>query len=105
MEDALYEIASMRRFAGLELLDDALPDETTILSGATEGCIRRRRRELHEIVSSQLVSAKRHGYHGGNCALTSSLQELKMSRADPQSCGGSAVVFGPGFHKPDSYDQ
>ena len=31
MEDALYEIASMRRFAGLELLDDALPDETTIL--------------------------------------------------------------------------
>ena len=32
MEDALYEIESMRRFAGLELLDDALPDETTILN-------------------------------------------------------------------------
>jgi IS5 family transposase len=31
MEDALYEIESMRRFAGLELIDDALPDETTIL--------------------------------------------------------------------------
>ena len=31
MEDALYEIESMRRFAGLELSDDALPDETTIL--------------------------------------------------------------------------
>lgn len=31
MEDALYEVESMRRFAGLELLDDALPDETTIL--------------------------------------------------------------------------
>jgi hypothetical protein len=31
MEDALYEIESMRRFAGLELGDDALPDETTIL--------------------------------------------------------------------------
>jgi len=31
MEDALYEIESMRRFARLELADDALPDETTIL--------------------------------------------------------------------------
>ncbi len=31
MEDALYEIESMRRFAGLELGEDRLPDETTIL--------------------------------------------------------------------------
>lgn len=31
MEDALYEIESMRRFAGLDLQDDAIPDETTIL--------------------------------------------------------------------------
>jgi IS5 family transposase len=31
MEDALYEIESMRRFARLELADDAMPDETTIL--------------------------------------------------------------------------
>lgn len=32
MEDALYEIESMRHFAGLELIEDALPDETTILN-------------------------------------------------------------------------
>lgn len=31
MEDALYEIESMRRFAGVELNEDAIPDETTIL--------------------------------------------------------------------------
>ena len=31
MEDALYEIESMRRFAGLELAEQAMPDETTIL--------------------------------------------------------------------------
>jgi IS5 family transposase len=31
MEDALYEVESMRRFAGLDLTDDAMPDETTIL--------------------------------------------------------------------------
>ena len=30
-EDALYDIESMRRFVGLELSDDAIPDETTIL--------------------------------------------------------------------------
>ena len=31
MEDVLYEIESMRRFAGLRMLDN-LPDETTILN-------------------------------------------------------------------------
>ena len=30
-EEALYDIESMRRFVQLELLDDAIPDETTIL--------------------------------------------------------------------------
>ena len=30
-EDALYDIESMRRFVGLELSDEAIPDETTIL--------------------------------------------------------------------------
>jgi IS5 family transposase len=31
MEDALYDSESMRRFAGIELIDDAVPDESTIL--------------------------------------------------------------------------
>jgi len=31
MEDALYDSESMRRFAGIELVEDAVPDETTIL--------------------------------------------------------------------------
>lgn len=30
-EDALYDSESMRRFAGIELCEDAIPDETTIL--------------------------------------------------------------------------
>ncbi len=30
-EDALYDSESMRRFAGVELLEDAVPDESTIL--------------------------------------------------------------------------
>lgn len=32
MEDALYDIESMRRFAGIDLELDAIPDETTILN-------------------------------------------------------------------------
>lgn len=31
IEDALYDSESMRRFAGIELAEDAVPDETTIL--------------------------------------------------------------------------
>lgn len=31
-EDSLYDIESMRRFAGIELSDNAVPDETTILN-------------------------------------------------------------------------
>ena len=31
-EDSLYDIESMRRFAGLELAEDAIPDESTILA-------------------------------------------------------------------------
>ena len=30
-EDALYDSESMRRFAGVELAEDAIPDESTIL--------------------------------------------------------------------------
>jgi IS5 family transposase len=32
LEEALYDIQSMRAFAGLELGRDAIPDETTILN-------------------------------------------------------------------------
>ena len=32
MEDALIEVATMRRFAGIALITDSIPDETTILA-------------------------------------------------------------------------
>ena len=32
MEDALIEVPTMRRFAGIDLSSDRIPDETTILS-------------------------------------------------------------------------
>jgi transposase, IS5 family len=32
MEDALIEVPTMRRFAGIDMLSDRIPDETTILA-------------------------------------------------------------------------
>jgi hypothetical protein len=34
-EDALYDMESVRRFVGVELSEDRLPDETTISASAT----------------------------------------------------------------------
>ena len=47
MEDALYEIESMRRFAGLELTEDPIPDETTILKF-------RRLLEKHQLTAAMM---------------------------------------------------
>jgi IS5 family transposase len=32
MEDALIEVPTMRRFAGIDIIGDRIPDETTILT-------------------------------------------------------------------------
>lgn len=53
MEDALYEIESMRRFAGLELNEDAIPDETTILKF-------RRLLEQHKLAQAMLDAVNAH---------------------------------------------
>jgi IS5 family transposase len=53
MEDALYEIESMRRFAGLELNEDAIPDETTILK-------LRRFLEQHGLAAQMLDAVNKH---------------------------------------------
>lgn len=58
MEDALYEIESMRRFAGLELNEDAIPNETTILKF-------RRFLERHGLAARMLDVVNAHlGQHG-----------------------------------------
>jgi transposase, IS5 family len=57
-EDALYEIESMRRFAGIELNEQAIPDETTILKF-------RRLLEQHDLTASMLEAVNHHlSQHG-----------------------------------------
>ena len=53
MEDALYEIDSMRRFAGFGGTTDALPDETTILNF-------RHLLERHELTAVLLEAINTH---------------------------------------------
>ena len=53
MEDALYEIESMRRFAGFSGITDALPDETTILNF-------RHLLERHELTARLLEAINTH---------------------------------------------
>jgi IS5 family transposase len=53
MEDALYEIESMRRFADIELNVDTIPDETTILNF-------RRLVEKHKLADKIFTSINRH---------------------------------------------
>jgi transposase, IS5 family len=69
MEDALYEIESMRRFAGIEFNEEAIPDETTILKfrrflekrGLTEKMLTTVNGHLGE---HGLLHAKAHPAHG-----------------------------------------
>jgi transposase, IS5 family len=53
MEDALYEVESMRRFAGIELNEQAIPDETTILKF-------RRLLEQHDLTARMLETVNHH---------------------------------------------
>lgn len=50
-EESLYDIESMRRFAGLELGEDAIPDETTILKF-------RHLLEKHQLTDALFVEVK-----------------------------------------------
>ena len=53
MEEALYEVAPLRRFAGLSLARGSVPDETTILNF-------RRLLETHDLASTMLAAVNAH---------------------------------------------
>ena len=56
VEESLYDIESMRRFTGLELLEDAIPDETTILNF-------RHLLEQHRLTNLLFEGNRSHPYH------------------------------------------
>ena len=63
MEDSLYEVASMRHFAGLALNDDRIPDESTILQFRHLLARHHLTQGLFEAVEGHL---REQGYHLSN---------------------------------------
>ena len=57
MEEALIEVPSIRRFTGIDLMSDRIPDETTILSF-------RHLLEKYELGEQIFEIVKTHPVHG-----------------------------------------
>ncbi|MEH6561135.1 MAG: IS5 family transposase [Marinobacter sp.] len=89
MEDALYEIESMRRFAGLRL--DRLPDETTILNF-------RRFLERHDLGSALFEEVNRHLQSHGLVLREGSIVDATIISA-PSSTKNKASKRDPEMHQ------
>ena len=105
-EEALYDIQSMRAFAGLELGRDAIPDETTILNF-------RHLLERHDLTKAifaavaEHLAAKGELLRGGTIVdatliaaspSTKNKEQQARSRDDAQSKKGNQWYFGMKAH-------
>jgi IS5 family transposase len=91
MEDALYEIESMRRFVGLELNVDAIPDETTILKF-------RRFLEKHSLAPKILETVNAHLMARGMQMRAGTLVDATIIHA-PSSTKNNAGKRDPEMHQ------
>ena len=91
MEDALYEIESMRRFVGLELNVDAIPDETTILKF-------RRFLEKHALAPKILETVNAHLAARGMQMRAGTLVDATIIHA-PSSTKNSTGTRDPEMHQ------
>jgi IS5 family transposase len=91
MEDALYEIESMRRFVGLELNVDAIPDETTILKF-------RRFLEKHALAPKILETVNAHLVANGLQMRAGTLVDATIIHA-PSSTKNSTGERDPEMHQ------
>ena len=78
MEDALYEVESMRRFAELDLLDDALPDETTLLKF-------RHLLEAHKLTDKLLSEVNAHLQEQGVAVSKGTMVDATIVEASPST--------------------
>ena len=90
MEEALYEIASMRQFAGLSLLTD-IPDETTILNF-------RRLLERHDLAGVLLETVNRYLAKGGRTMRTGTIVDATIIHA-PSSTKNRERARDPEMHQ------
>jgi transposase, IS5 family len=77
-EEALYDIQSMRAFAGLELGRDAIPDETTILNF-------RHLLERHELTKSIFAAVAEHLAKKGELLRGGTIVDATLIAASPST--------------------
>jgi IS5 family transposase len=78
VEEALYDMESMRRFAGLELGEDAIPDETTVLNF-------RHLLEEHNLTSAVFESVKAYLGEQGLLLSGGSIVDATIIHAPPST--------------------
>ena len=78
MEDSLYEIESMRRFARLELCEDRLPDETTILKF-------RHLLEKHQLTDAMFAAVNKHLEQHGLQLSRGTMVDASLIAASPST--------------------
>lgn len=91
MEDALYEIDSVRRFAGFASVTDALPDETTILNF-------RHLLEKHDLPATLLTRINTHLQAKGIAVSRGSMVDATIIHA-PSSTKNAAGSRDPEMHQ------
>ena len=95
MEEALIEVPTMRRFAGIELISDRIPDETTILTF-------RHLLEKHELGERIFETVKAHLSSGGMTMRQGTIIDATLiaapsstfTRAKPECAGGERTSRG-----------
>lgn len=91
MEDALYDSESMRRFAGIELSRDPVPDETTILNF-------RHLLEAHEATKALFETVKTHLQEKGLMVREGTIVDATIIDASP-STKNAAKQRDPEMHQ------
>lgn len=77
-EEALYDIQSMRQFAGLELGDDTIPDETTILNF-------RHLLERHDLTKALFATVSEHLEACGTMLRGGTIMDATLIAAPPST--------------------
>jgi len=100
MEEALIEVPTMRRFAGIELISDRIPDETTILTF-------RHLLEKYELGEQIFETVKAHLSYRGMTMRQGTIVDATLiaapsspfTRAEPECAGGTRTKRGSGIRR------
>jgi IS5 family transposase len=100
MEEALIEVPTMRRFAGIDLISDRIPDETTILTF-------RHLLEKHELGEHIFESVNDHLSARGMTMRQGTIVDATLiaapsstsTRATPECAGGDRTKRGSGIRR------